>query len=245
VDAQAALVRQLQGTIEADRAQVENAQLQLDFTRITAPIAGRLGLRQVDVGNMIHAGDPTGLVIITQTQPITAVFAVPGDQTSIVLPAWQKGAPLPVEAYDRDGKKRLSVGKLGSIDNQIDVNTGTVKLKAVFANEDDALFPNQFINVRLKIGTLPGATLIPTAAIQRGTPGTFVYVVGEDNSVLLRKVKVGPTSNEWVAIPEGLDPDERVVIDGADDLRDGSRVEVIGERPQPGAGAGPGMRKRS
>ncbi|HXE39695.1 MAG TPA: MdtA/MuxA family multidrug efflux RND transporter periplasmic adaptor subunit, partial [Azonexus sp.] len=193
VDAQEALVRQYQGTVQTDRGAVDNARLQLDFTRITAPVAGRLGLRQVDVGNMVHASDATGLVVITQTQPITAVFAIPADSLGAVATRVQGGEKLQVDAWDREMKVKLASGKLLTLDNQIDPTTGTVKLKAEFANADNALFPNQFVNTRLRVETRSGATLIPVAAVQRGTLGTFVYVVnGEDSTVSTRAVTLGP-----------------------------------------------------
>ncbi|MBI4985473.1 MAG: MdtA/MuxA family multidrug efflux RND transporter periplasmic adaptor subunit [Rhodocyclales bacterium] len=232
VDAQEALVRQYEGVVQTDRAQVENAQLQLGFTRITAPVAGRLGLRQVDGGNMIRGSDATGLVVITQTQPINAVFAIPADHIGAVQARLRAGATLAVEAYDRDGKTRLAAGRLVTLDNQIDVATGTVKLKAEFANDDDRLFPNQFVNVRLRVETRRGAILIPGAAIQRGTQGSFVYVVGADQAVAVRPVTLGPVSGDVVAVDTGLAAGEQVVTDGADKLRDGAKVEVT----TPGAG---------
>lgn len=226
VDAQKSLVHQYEGAVLTDRAQVDNAQLQLRFTRITAPITGRLGLRQIDVGNMIHGADATGLVVITQTQPIFVVFALPADNLAAILPRLVAKEMLSVDALDRDGKNKLATGRLRTVDNQIDATTGTVKLKAEFANSDNALFPNQFVNARLRVETRHNAVLIPTAAIQRGTPGTFVYVVGADQSVSIRAVTPGPTFADSVAIEKGLAVGERVVIDGADKLREGAKVEV-------------------
>jgi multidrug efflux system membrane fusion protein len=223
VDSQEYTVHQFEGTVKSDQAQVDNARLQLEFTRITAPFPGRVGLRQIDVGNMIHSTDTNGIVLLTQTQPITVIFAVPSDQLSQILPHWRKGEELPVDALDRDGKP-LSHGKLAAIDNQIDATTGTVKLKGQFENADDALFPAQFVNTKLKVETLTGATLIPSAAVQRGAPGTFVYVVNTDNTVALRKVTVGPAAGELISIQSGLQPGEQVVIDGVDKLRDGAKV---------------------
>ncbi|HUI62026.1 MAG TPA: MdtA/MuxA family multidrug efflux RND transporter periplasmic adaptor subunit [Steroidobacteraceae bacterium] len=225
VDSQMYMVRQLEGTVGSDQAQVDNARLQLEFTRITAPFAGRVGLRQIDPGNMIHSTDTNGLVVLTQTEPITVIFAVPSSQLAQILPRWREKQDLPVEALDRDGKV-LARGQLAAIDNQIDVTTGTVKLKALFPNGDDSLFPSQFVNARLTIETLGGQTLIPSAAIQRGAPGTFVYVVGADNTVSQRPVTTGPSSGEQISITSGIKPGERVVIDGVDKLRDGSRVTV-------------------
>lgn len=240
VDAQEALVRQYQGTVQADRGAVDNARLQLDFTRISAPVAGRLGLRQVDVGNMVRASDATGLVVITQTQPISVVFAIPADSLGAVLPRVHAGESLQVDAWDREGKVKLASGKLLTVDNQIDTTTGTVKLKAEFANADNSLFPNQFVNTRLRVETRSGATLVPVAAIQRGTLGTFVYVVnGEEQTVGTRAVTLGPATAERVAIEKGLAPGEQVVVDGADKLRQGAKVEVAtAEARQPGGAAG-------
>lgn len=248
VDAQEALVRQYQGTVQTDRGAVDNARLQLGFTKVTAPVAGRLGLRQVDVGNMVHASDATGLVVITQTQPITVIFAIPSDSLGAVAMRVQAGEKLLVDAWDREGKVKLASGKLLTLDNQIDTTTGTVKLKAEFANADNSLFPNQFVNARLRVETRSGATLIPVAAIQRGTLGTFVYVVnGEDQTVSTRRVSLGPNTAETVAIEKGLEPGEQVVVDGADKLRQGAKVEVSnpavregGAKGAGGAAAGPG-----
>ena len=226
VDAQGALARQYEGQVLTDRALVDNARLQLGFTRVTAPVPGRLGLRLVDAGNMVHASDTGGLVVITQTQPIAVVFAIPADNLPAVIGKLQAKETLAVEAWDREGKTRLATGKLLTADNQIDTTTGTVKLKAEFPNADNALFPNQFVNARLRVETRHGLTLVPIAAIQRGTQGTFFYVVKDDKSVSLRPVVLGPVSGDLVAVEKGLAPGEQVVIDGADKLRDGAKVEV-------------------
>ncbi len=179
VDTQEALVRQYEGTVKTDRAAVDNARLQLGYTRVAAPISGRIGLRQVDPGNMVHASDTTGLAVITQTRPINIVFSIPEQDLSEVAAAMRAGPPLEVAAFDRENKKPLAAGKLLTIDNQIDVTTGTVKLKAEFANEDETLFPNQFVNARLRVKTLHDAVLVPTAAVQRGTRGVYCYVVAD------------------------------------------------------------------
>jgi multidrug efflux system membrane fusion protein len=239
VDAQEALVQQDEGLVLTDRAQVDNAQLQLDFTRIAAPLSGRLGLRQIDVGNMIHGSDANGLVVITQTQPINVIFAIPADNISVVLTHLRSGEALAVDAFDRGGKTLLATGKLLTVDNQIDVATGTVKLKAEFANTDDKLFPNQFVNARLRVETRHDAILLPVAAIQRGTQGTFVYVVGEDKAVTVRPVTLGPVSSDVVAIEKGLAAGEQVVTDGADKLREGAKVEVTTPGAREVAGKGP------
>ena len=228
VDAQKYLVQQLEGAVRSDRGAVENARLQLTFTRIAAPFAGRVGLRQVDPGNMIHSSDANGLVVLTQTQPIFVVFAIPSEYLSQIYPHWSHGDALSVSALDRDDKP-IAQGKLAAIDNQIDTTTGTIKLKAIFDNTDNALFPSQFVNARLKIDTLTGATLVPGAAVQRGAPGTFVYLVNADSTVSLRQVTLGPASGESVSIKEGLKPGDRVVIDGLDKLHDGGAVSVIAE----------------
>jgi multidrug efflux system membrane fusion protein len=224
VDTQQALVRQLKGTLEADRGQVATAKLNLDYSRITAPASGRLGLRQVDPGNIVHASDANGLVTITQVTPIDVLFTLPESAISQVIKPLHAGTELKVDAYDREQAAKLASGKLMTIDNQIDPSTGTVKLKARFTNEDASLFPNQFVNVRLLVDTLKNATLIPSAAVQRGTPGTFVFVVNADKTVSLRPVKLGPADGDNLSISSGLKPGETVVVDGADKLKDGARV---------------------
>lgn len=235
VDNQDWLVRQYEGTVKNDRGIVADAKLQLDFSRVTAPFSGRLGLRQVDVGNYVQTSDANGIVVITQTRPINVVFAIPADTLPAVLAHPHAGEPLPVDAYDRVGATRLATGKVVSIDNQMDVATGTVKLKAEFANSDEKLFPNQFVNARLHVDTRHDVVLAPTAAIQRGARGLFMYVVGADKTVHVRAVTPGPTSHDSVVIENGLREGELVVIDGADKLRDGAKVEIS----QPGAGKAP------
>ena len=245
LDTQASLVRQYQAVLKVDHAAIDNARLQLTYSRITAPLSGRLGLRLVDPGNMVRAGDANGLVVITQLQPVGAVFTIPEDNLPVVMKKVRAGERLPVEAYDRAGRTRLASGTLLTVDNQIDAASGTVKLKAQFANADNALFPNQFVNVRMLVEVKRGATVIPNAAVQRGTPGTFVYVVAADRSVSIRKVALGPVDGESVAV-EGLAAGELVVVDGADRLREGATVELAGEAT-PGArgGAGKGREGRS
>ncbi len=233
VDVQEAQVRQYEGVVKADQALVDSAQLQLSFTKVTAPLAGRLGLRQVDVGNMVRSSDAAGLVVITQTQPINVLFTIPSDNLSPVVSRLRAGESLTVEAFERDGKAKLATGHLQTVDNQIDTATGTVKLKAEFANADDRLFPNQFVNVRLRVETRKEALLIPLAALQRGTKGSFVYVVGPESAVSVRPVVPGPASGDVVAIEQGLAAGEQVVTDGLDKLREGAKVEVT----TPGAGS--------
>ena len=224
LDTQESLVRQFEGTIKADQSQVDNAKLQLIYCRITAPITGRVGLRLVDVGNMVHVADTTGLLVITQVQPITLVFTLPEDNLPAVLARMKGKEQLTVAAFDREQKKLLATGTLQSIDNQIDPTTGTVKLKAVFANADGALFPNQFVNARILVDTLRNVTLVPNAAIQRSPQSTFVYTVNRDNTVAAKNVEVKLTQGEQTAIARGLDAGETVVIDGVDKLQPGMKV---------------------
>ena len=241
VDTQAALVRQLEGTVEADRGTVENAKLQLSYTKIVAPMDGRVGLRQVDPGNMVRQADTNGIVVITKIQPIAVLFAIPEDRLQAVMRRTQGGNKLAVEAWDRAGKQKIATGTLASVDNQIDPTTGTIKLKAEFPNENVALFPNQFVNVRMEVDTLKNATVVPSSAIQRGSNGTFVYRVNDDETVTVRPVQVGPVQGETTVIEQGLVPGERVVTDGADKLRDGAKIEAI----VPGADASASQPRRN
>jgi multidrug efflux system membrane fusion protein len=234
LDTQESLVRQYEGTVKVDQSQIDNARLQLVYCRISAPIGGRLGLRQVDPGNMVHAADANGLVVITQLQPITVVFTIPEDSLPPVMQKLRAGEKLVVDAYDRADKVKLASGSLLTVDNQIDPTTGTVKLKAQFANEGMSLFPNQFANVHMLLDVKRDATLVPGAAVQRGTPGTFVYLVKPDNTVTVRVVKLGPMQGDSVSIEAGLAPGEQVVVDGADKLREGARVEPAGKGAAPG-----------
>ncbi|TWC67577.1 MdtA/MuxA family multidrug efflux RND transporter periplasmic adaptor subunit [Herbaspirillum sp. SJZ099] len=227
VDTQASLVKQYEGAVKTDEGALASARLQLSFARVTAPISGRLGLRQADVGNNITTGDTNGLVIITQLQPITAIFSIPEDNIPSVLRQLQSGRKLPTEAWDREQKKKLADGMLLTIDNQVDATTGTVKLKAQFPNTDYALFPNQFVNIRLLLSTEEGATVIPSAAIQRGSKGLFVYVVKDDNTVTVRNIKTGAVQGDVTAVTDGVAAGETVVIDGIDRLREGAKVEAV------------------
>lgn len=230
LDTQEALVRQYEGVVKTDQGQINNAKLQLVYTRITAPISGRVGLRQVDPGNIIHASDQNGLVVITQLQPITVVFTIPEDNVRSVMKKLQAGEKLAVDAYDRENKVKLASGVLLTVDNQIDPTTGTVKLKAQFSNDDYSLFPNQFVNVRMLVNVKKGATVINSAAIQRGTQGTFVYVMKPDQTVTVRQIKTGPAQGDAIAIDTGIAPGELIVIDGTDKLREGAKVEPISRR---------------
>jgi multidrug efflux system membrane fusion protein len=241
LDTQEALVRQYEGIVKADQGQIDNAKLQLIYCRITAPIDGRVGLRLVDVGNMVRANDPNGLLVITQLQPITVVFTIPEDNLPPVLEKLKAGEQLPVDAFDREHKQRLASGSLLTVDNQIDPNTGTVRLKAVFSNEQNELFPNQFVNARLLLDTKRGVTIVPSVSVQRGPQGTFVYIVKRDQAgdqtVEVRPVEVGVTHAEDASIEKGVAPEELVVVEGTEKLRDGTKVEVrppavASEQPQ-------------
>lgn len=225
-DRQAALVQQLRGTLKADQAQVDNARLQLSYTRIEAPIAGRVGLRRVDAGNLIAANDATGLFTLTQTQPVAVLFSVPEPQVADVRAAHADKTPPVVEAWDRDNRQRLAVGRLDTLDNQIDAATATLRLKARFENADDALFPNQFVNVRLALRQLPGAVTIPTDAVQHGSRGSYVYVIADDKA-RVRDLVLGPASGGRTVVMKGLADGEPVVLEGLDRLEDGRAVKVV------------------
>ena len=229
LDTQKALVAQLQGTLKTNEAALRDARLNLEYTQVRAPISGRLGLRQVDLGNLVASADSTPLVTITQTQPIAVEFTLPEGELPAVLKRLRAGAKLGVEAWDRSERNRLAEGWLQSLDNQIDPATGTLRLKGRFDNNGHILFPNQFVNVRLRVDTREGAVLIPSAALQFGAKGTFVYVVGADGKVALRRVTAGPGNGPTTVIEEGLTAGEQVVLEGIDRLRDGAKVEVIGE----------------
>lgn len=227
LDTQRSLVSETLGTLKADQGSVASAQLNLTYSRITAPIAGRVGLKQVDVGNYVTSGDTTGIVVITQTQPIDVVFTLAENNISQILQAQKSGEPLLVEAWDRSNQALIASGKLLSLDNQIDVTTGTIKIKARFDNQDDALFPNQFVNVRLKVNTLQDAVVIPAAALQMGNEGHFVWVVNSENKVSKKSVIAGLQDSQKVVISAGLEAGERVVTDGLDRLTEGAKVEIV------------------
>ncbi|HEY0982338.1 MdtA/MuxA family multidrug efflux RND transporter periplasmic adaptor subunit [Schlesneria sp.] len=243
IDEQRALVQQTAGAIQSDLAAVENAKLQLDYCRITAPIGGRIGLRLVDQGNIVRANDPSGLAVITQLQPIALVFTIPQDDIFRVQKPQSEGRTLIVDAFDRDFKVKLATGKLLAIDNQVDSTTGTVRLKAEFDNEDGMLFPNQFVNARLLVDTRRDAVVVPTAAVQRGPSSTFVYVVQPDDTVELRNVTVSMTEGTRTAVESGLEVGEIVVIEGLDKLqpktkittREKEQARESGKPPQEGA----------
>jgi len=236
-DTQESLVQQYEGTTKTNQAVVDAAALNIAYCHITAPISGRIGLRQVDQGNYVQANDTNGIVVITQTQPITVIFTLPEDELPAVVKRLHSGAVMPVAAYDRSRSTKLATGRLMTVDNQIDTATGTVKLKAQFDNDDETLFPNQFVNVQLLVDVARDATTIPTAAVQRGAPGTFVYVVTSENTVSVRPVTLSQTEGERVAVTSGLAPGDRVVVDGADRLRDGTKINLSAREKAPAAGS--------
>jgi membrane fusion protein, multidrug efflux system len=224
LDQQVALVAQDKGNVVSDQAQIETQKLNIVYCHIVAPVSGRVGLRLVDQGNYVTPNDATGLVVITQFQPITVIFPVAEDNLPQITRRLKAANTLPVTAFDRSATVKLAAGELKTLDNQIDTTTGTIKLRAQFANEDDTLFPNQFVNIQLLVDTQRGVTVMPTAAVQRGAPGTFVYLLNADQTVTVKPVKLGPSHGDRVAIEQGLSPGDRVVIDGADKLRNGARV---------------------
>jgi multidrug efflux system membrane fusion protein len=228
VDDAAAQLGQAEGLIAIDRAAVENAQLQLDYAQIKAPIDGVTGVRQVDAGNVIHASDPAGLVVVTQLEPAAVLFSVPQDQLPAIARAMAAGE-VPVEAWSRDGRTRIGVGKAAVIDNQINQATSTLRVKALIPNPGHALWPNQFVKARMLLETIRGALVVPTVAVQRGPQGTFVYVVGPDRTAKLQPIEVGATAGELTIVTKGLAPGAQVVVEGANQLRPGGKVEVAGE----------------
>ena len=230
-DTQVSLVAQDEATVKADQAQIDAQKLNLTYCRIVSPVTGRVGLRQVDPGNYVQTSDPNGIVVVTQLQPISVIFTLPEDNLPEVMRRVRAGASLPVTAYDRTASTELAQGKLDTVDNQIDTTTGTVKLRAIFGNDPDVLFPNQFVNVKLLVNTLHDANIVPNSAVQRGAPGTFVYVVKPEQTVGVQKVKLGPTDGQHIAIPSGLEPGENVVIDGTDRLHDGAKITVAPAQP--------------
>jgi multidrug efflux system membrane fusion protein len=250
LDTQVALVAQDQGTVEADRGTVKSAEVNLQYCRILSPLDGRVGLRQVDQGNYVTPGDTNGLVVITQLQPISVLFTVPEDNLQAISKRLQDGAVLPATAYDRSGANKIADGALSTFDSQIDPTTGTIKLRALFPNESKALYPNQFVNVRLLIDTHKDVTTMSTAGIQRGVPGTFVYLISADNTVSVRPVQLGVTDGDRVEVRSGLAPGDRIVIDGADKLREGAKVNIRAETgaaapASPGPDNSGGKKRRS
>ena len=226
LDTQEYLVRQYEGAVKMDQGLVDNARVQVVYTRITAPISGRVGLRLVDPGNIVHAADANGLLVITQLQPITVIFPIPEDSLPAVLAKLKAGQRLPVDAWDRAEVKKLSSGSLLTVDNQIDTTTGTVRLRAMFENRDNALFPNQFVNAHLLINVLRNTVIVPAGAILRGSQGTFVYAVRPDNTAQVRMVAVGEIQGSNASVQSGLAPGDLVVVDGAERVREGVKVEL-------------------
>ena len=242
LDSQDSLVHQYEGTVKSDQAQIQTAKVNLTYTKINAPVGGRVGLRMIDPGNNVQNGG--GIIVITQLSPIDVLFTLAEDSLPPVLKKMHSGTPLAVDVYDRSGQTKLQTGVLASLDNQIDTATGTVKAKAEFANADESLFPNQFVNVRVLLDVVHDATVIPTSALQRGANGLFVYVIATDRSVSVRAIKTGPTEGERVAVTSGLQIGETIVTDGADKLREGSKVELPGDAP-PAANAAQGAGEQS
>lgn len=243
VDTQQATVNQLVGTVKADQAAVDSARLQVTYSRVQAPISGRVGLKQADIGNVVQTGDTNGIVSITQTRPIALTFAVPSALLPQVSAGLKGKTPMTVEAWSRDGKTRLATGKLATADNAIDIATDTIKLKALFPNDDDALYPNQSVSVKLQLATEQNRLAVPAAAVLRGSQGFYVYVVGADNAVSTRVVQTGAVDGDWMAVDGKIEPGDRVVIDGVDRLREGAKVEVIAADPKQRAGANAAPRR--
>jgi multidrug efflux system membrane fusion protein len=227
LDNQIATVKQYQGTVTSDFANVKAADVNFGYTKVTSPVAGRAGIRQVDVGNFVSAGQTTPIVVVTQQEPISVLFTVPEDNVSVIVERFNSGEAMQVDAYDRAQSQKLATGRLTAVDSQVDTTTGTVKLRAMFGNEDGKLFPNQFVNVRLLVNTLQDQVVIPAAAVQRGASGTFVFVVKSDKTVQMRTVTLGVQQGDKVAVTQGLNPGETVVTDGADRLRDGGEVQLV------------------
>jgi multidrug efflux system membrane fusion protein len=236
VDTQASLVRQYEGTVKSDQANIDSYKLDLTYARITAPVSGRVGLRQVDPGNYVTSGLANGIAVITQLQPISVIFTTSEDNLQQIIQHTKDGEQLSATAYDRSNTRPLEVGSLKTMDNQIDTTTGTVRLRALFDNKDNGLFPNQFVNTRLLVDTIRDAVIVPTSAVLNGSMGPFVYVVKDDNTVTVRPVKPGPVDGERTSIKSGLVFGERVVIDGSDRLREGAKITIPAARASGASG---------
>ena len=245
LEAQQSLVAEREGAVAAEQALVDDARRQLAYTKVEAPIAGRLGLRQVDVGNLVRPGDAGGLVVITQTRPISVMLTVPENDLQKVVEPLRAGEPLPVEAWDRNDQNLLATGVLKTVDNQIDLATGTLRLKAEFANADEKLFPNQFVNVRLRVRTLKDVLVVPAAAVQFGSRGTYVYLIGDEEKARVREVVLGPSDGGTQSIVKGLEVGERVIVEGVDRLREGRVVVAVGDSPAPSAKGEKGEKGKS
>lgn len=237
VDTQASLVKQYEGAVKTDQAAIDSAKLNLTYARITAPVSGRVGLRQVDPGNYVTPGDANGIVVITQLQPMSVIFTTSEDNLPQILKQVNAGQKLSVTAYNRNNTVPLETGSLATLDNQIDTSTGTVKLRANFDNKEGMLFPNQFVNTRLLVDVMRNATIVPTSAVLTGSIGQFVYVVKPDNTVTVRKVTVGPVDGERTSIVSGVSLGERVVTDGSDRLREGAKISIPADKPKGASGA--------
>ncbi|OFX02440.1 MAG: hypothetical protein A3D94_03120 [Alphaproteobacteria bacterium RIFCSPHIGHO2_12_FULL_66_14] len=237
LDTQQALVRQYEAALVINQALVDAARLNVTYTKIVAPLTGRIGLRMVDKGNYVTMGDAMSICVIIQIQPISVIFTIPEDSLPAVRRRLRAGASLEVRALDRAQKVELGIGKLDTTDNLIDTTTGTVKLRAIFDNSDDSLFPNQFVNIRLLVDTVKDATVVPVAAIQRGQPGIFVYLVKADETVEIRVVELGASDGARVAVTKGLQVGDRVVIDGTDRLREGAKIRTPSAGPRAAAGS--------
>ncbi|POM20710.1 secretion protein HlyD [Burkholderia cepacia] len=236
VDTQASLVKQYEGAVKTDQAAIDSAKLNLTYARITAPVSGRVGLRQVDPGNYVTPGDTNGIVVITQLQPMSVIFTTSEDNLPQILKQVNAGQKLSVTAYNRNNTVPLETGSLATLDNQIDTSTGTVKLRANFDNKEGMLFPNQFVNTRLLVDVMRNATIVPTSAVLTGSIGQFVYVVKPDNTVTVRKVTVGPVDGERTSIVSGVSLGERVVTDGSDRLREGAKISIPADKPKGASG---------
>ncbi|RQS17828.1 MdtA/MuxA family multidrug efflux RND transporter periplasmic adaptor subunit [Burkholderia sp. Bp8998] len=236
VDTQASLVKQYEGTVKTDQAAIDSAKLNLTYARITAPVSGRVGLRQVDPGNYVTAGDTNGIVVITQLQPMSVIFTTSEDNLPQIVKQVNAGQKLSVTAYNRNNTVPLETGSLATLDNQIDTSTGTVKLRATFDNKEGLLFPNQFVNTRLLVDVMRNATIVPTAAVLTGSIGQFVYIVKPDNTVTVRKVTIGPVDGERTSIVSGVALGERVVTDGSDRLREGAKITIPADKPKGASG---------
>jgi membrane fusion protein, multidrug efflux system len=231
LDTQEALVRQYEAALVVDKGQIDSAKLNLVYSRVTSPVTGRIGLRRVDAGNLVHATDTTGLAVVTQLRPIDVVFTLPEDELPALMAKVRAGERLTVDALDRQGTTKLASGALLTVDNTIDPATGTVRLKAEFPNEDDALFPNQFVNARLELEVHRDVTIVPEASVQRGTQGTFVWVVKDDQTVEMRPVKLDVTEGPDASVEGGIAAGERVVVEGAEGLRPGAKVAIQQRHP--------------
>ncbi len=234
-DDQKALVGQYQGTVETDKAQINNAKLNLEYCHVSAPVSGRIGLRQIDAGNYVQLSDANGLVVITQTQPISVLFSLPEDNIQEIMKRMASGAVLPVTAFDRNQSAKLATGQLATLDNVIDPTTGTIKMRALFDNANNSLFANQFVNIQLLVDTVHDTIVIPSSAVKTGAPGNFVYVVKSDNTVAMTPVKLGPSAGDNVSIVSGLSAGDTVVSDGSDKLKDGAKVLLPGAQDSSGA----------